>query len=165
MNIQDFTAHPFTKFDKDWGLLTVGAAEDFNSMTISWGGMGTMWHKPVLFLVVKPTRYTYEFLNRHEELTVSFYAENYRKALGLFGSQSGRDIDKANATGFTPETIERAVTYKEAKETLVCRKLFAQQPNKNNFPEFALNYYQSEKESPAHYLILAEVVRIDTKEA
>ena len=89
MNIQDFIAHPFTKLDKDWALLTAGIQGDFNSMTISWGGMGTMWHKPVLFLVVKPTRYTYEFVTRHEEITVSFYDAAYKKALGVLMGCSG----------------------------------------------------------------------------
>ena len=84
MDIQDFVTHPFTKFDKDWALLTAGTADDFNSMTISWGGMGTMWHKPMLFLVVKPVRYTYDFVNRHAELTVSFYDEAHKKALALY---------------------------------------------------------------------------------
>ena len=164
MDIQDFVTHPFTKFDKDWALLTAGNADDFNSMTISWGGMGTMWHKPMLFLVVKPVRYTYDFVNRHAELTVSFYDEVHKKALALFGSKSGRDVDKAKATGFTPKVLKNGVTYEEAKETLVCRKLFMQQLNKENFPEFALDYCKSEKESPAHYLVLAEVLGIDTKE-
>lgn len=165
MNIQDFAVHPFTKLDKDWALLTAGTADDFNSMTISWGGMGTMWHKPMLFLVVKPTRYTYEFVNRHEELTISFYDEKHKKALALFGSKSGRNMDKAKAAGFTPKTLEKGVTYEEAKETLVCRRLFMQQLNKEDFPEFALEYYKGEKNSPAHYLVLAEVLDIEAKEA
>lgn len=42
MAFEDYTTHPFTKFDKDWALLTAGTMNDFNSMTISWGGMGTM---------------------------------------------------------------------------------------------------------------------------
>ena len=161
MNIQDFIAHPFTKLDKDWALLTAGIQGDFNSMTISWGGMGTMWHKPVLFLVVKPTRYTYEFVTRHEEITVSFYDAAYKKALGVFGSKSGRDTDKAKAARLTPKPLEHGVTYEEAKETLLCRKLFMQQLSKENFPEFALEYYQGEKESPAHYLVIAEVIGIE----
>ena len=46
MAFEDYTTHPFTKFDKDWALLTAGTMNDFNSMTISWGGMGTMWSAP-----------------------------------------------------------------------------------------------------------------------
>lgn len=159
MTIQDFQTHPFTKFDKEWALLTAGIDGDFNSMTISWGGMGTMWNKPVVFLVVRPVRYTYEFMVRHDELTVSFYDDKYKKALGVFGSKSGRDIDKAKEAGFTPKTLAAGVTYEEAKETLVCRKLFTQQLDKDSFPELALQFYKGD-ENPAHYLVIAEVADI-----
>lgn len=160
MNIYGYQSHPFAKFDKEWGLLTAGIAGDFNSMTISWGGMGTMWRKPVLFLVVKPTRHTFGFVSRHDELTVSFYEEKYRKALALFGSMSGRDIDKPSGAGLTPSPIKGGMTYAEAKETIVCRKLFLQQMDKAQLPGFALQFYQGEKESHAHYLVIAEVESI-----
>lgn len=159
MDIQDFQTHPFTKFDKEWALLTAGVDGDFNSMTISWGGMGTMWNKPVVFLVVRPVRYTYEFMGRHDEITVSFYDDKYKKALGVFGSKSGRDTDKAREAGLTPKALSAGVTYDEAKETIVCRKLFMQQLDKDSFPELALQFYNGE-ENPAHYLVIAEVTDI-----
>ena len=43
MNIQDFTTHPFTKLDQDWAILTAGIEGDYNSMTVSWEAMGTIW--------------------------------------------------------------------------------------------------------------------------
>ncbi len=161
MEIQDFPSHPFTKFDKEWALLTAGTAEDFNSMTISWGGMGTIWHKPVVFLFVKPVRYTYEFISRHEEITVSFFDEKYRKALGVFGSKSGRDTDKPKEAGLTPKALDRGVTYGEARETLVCRRLFMQQMDKSAIPkEFAETFYSKPGESQAHCFVIAEVLEI-----
>ena len=99
MAFEDYTTHPFTKFDKDWALLTAGTMNDFNSMTISWGGMGTMWSAPVAFLVVNPSRYTSDFLRRHDEITLSWYPRSERKALGIFGTQSGRDTDGIHARG------------------------------------------------------------------
>ena len=30
--------NPFTKFEKDWALLTAGTEERYNSMTIGWEG-------------------------------------------------------------------------------------------------------------------------------
>ena len=38
----------YSKFDSEWALLTAGTIEKFNSMTISWGGVGTLWGKPVV---------------------------------------------------------------------------------------------------------------------
>ena len=167
MAFEDYTTHPFTKFDKDWALLTAGTMNDFNSMTISWGGMGTMWSAPVAFLVVKPSRYTSDFLRRHDEITLSWYPRSERKALGIFGTQSGRDTDKVKETGFTPVEIEGAVTYREAEETLVCRKLFMQQLDIDLVPQEIRNtfYLPGTKEGFMHQLVIARVLSIHTKEA
>ena len=43
----NFTTDIFEQFDKKWALLTAGTMEKFNTMTISWGGLGTLWGKPV----------------------------------------------------------------------------------------------------------------------
>ena len=160
MDIKDFQTFPFTKFDKEWALLTAGVENDFNSMTISWGGMGTFWNKPVVFLFVKPVRYTYEFVSRHEEITVSFYDKKFKKALGIFDSNSGRDIDKAKAAGLTPKFLEGGVTYEEAVETLICKKLLMQTLDKEKFPEVAAPFYSLPNEELAHYLVIAEVTKI-----
>ena len=159
MELKNFEMHPFTHFSEDWALLTAGVPGDFNSMTIGWGALGTMWGKPAAFLVVKPTRYTSEFLARHDDITLSWYGEEYKKALGFFGSRSGRDFDKAKETGFTPVEIEGAVTYAQAKETLVLKKLFIQQLDREKLPQEVLHWYPvGTKEEPTHLLIIAEVL-------
>ena len=159
MKLNEYTEKPFVHFAEDWAILTAGVPGDFNSMTIAWGALGTMWGKPVAFLVVKPSRYTSEFLERHEEITLSWYDTKYKKALGVFGSKSGRDMDKAKETGFTPTPIEGAVTYKEAQETMVLRKLFMQQLDRSKFSQEILKWYpEGTKEEPAHLLIIAEVL-------
>ena len=43
----EFTTDIFSRFNEKWALLTAGTGEDFNGMTISWGGLGTLWGKPV----------------------------------------------------------------------------------------------------------------------
>lgn len=47
----------FAQFDKKWALLTAGTKDDFNTMTISWGGIGTIWNKPVATMYVRESRY------------------------------------------------------------------------------------------------------------
>ena len=119
-----------------------------------------MWNKPAAFLLVKPTRYTFEFISRHDEITVSFYDDKYRKALGIFGSVSGREVNKSEATGFTPKVLEHGVTYEEAAETVVCQKLFMQQLDIEKFPDLAAPFYSRPGEAQAHYLIIAEVKEV-----
>lgn len=160
MKLEEYKANSFTKFGIDWALLTAGVEGDFNTMTIGWGGFGTIWNKPAAFLLVKPNRYTFEFISRHDEITVSFYDDKYRKALGIFGSVSGREVNKAEATGFTPKVLEHGVTYEEAAETVVCQKLFMQQLDIEKFPDLAAPFYSRPGEAQAHYLIIAEVKEV-----
>ena len=109
----------------DWMLVTAGSEESFNTMTANWGGMGFLWNKPVAFIFIRPERYTHDFLEENDRLTLSFYAEDYREALRICGTKSGRDINKVEATGLTPVALESgAMTFSEARLTLDCHKLF-----------------------------------------
>ena len=122
----NYNADVFKQFDKDWALVAAGTMASHNAMTISWGGMGTIWNKPVVTIYVRPQRYTREFTEREEFFTVSFYDEKYREALNIMGTKSGRDCDKEAETGLTAVPMGESITFKEAKCTLLCRKLYWQ---------------------------------------
>ena len=84
----------------DWMLITAGTEQKFNGMTAGWGGIGN-WGKPAAFILVRNDRHTYKFLEQEEYFTLSFFDEKYRPALKLFGTKSGRDIDKTKEAGLT----------------------------------------------------------------
>ena len=110
---------------KQWMLVTAGTSEKFNTMTASWGGLGWLWNKPVAFVFIRPERYTHGFIESSDRMTLSFYGEEYREALKICGTKSGRDIDKVAATELTPMELESgSMTFGEARLTLDCRKLF-----------------------------------------
>lgn len=98
-------ADVFRKFDKQWALVTAGTPEHYNTMTISWGSLGTLWRRPVATVYVKKNRYTFEFMEQSDYFTVSFYPQEQRRALSLLGSTSGRDGDKVAAAGLMPEFL------------------------------------------------------------
>ena len=154
----EFKMDAFSQFDKKWALLCAGSGEHYNAMTISWGGMGTLWSKPVATVYVKPIRYTYQFMEESEYFTISFYPEKYRDALGLMGSKSGRDCDKAAAAGLTPKEVSGTVTYEEAEITLLCKKIYSQDLNTENMPRDVIRGYY-ETEAP-HRMYIGEVVDI-----
>lgn len=159
--MQDIDVRIFQKFDQQWALLTAGQAESFNTMTISWGGLGTLWGKPVATVYVKPIRYTYEYMEKNDYFTVSFYPQAYKKDLAVLGSLSGRDTDKLSQTTLTIQPLDRAVTFQEAELTLVCRKIYCQDLILDSIPEDAVKrYYQNE---PAHRMYIGEVVDIIKK--
>lgn len=122
--------HPFSDFDKRWMLLSAGdfASGKWNCMTISWGFLGTMWHLPVAQTVVRPQRYTREFMDAYDTFTLCTFPETYRPALKLLGSRSGRDSDKITESGLTPVAASAvaAPAFAEADLILECRKLFRQ---------------------------------------
>lgn len=120
------TDNPFKLIGKDWMLVTAGTPERFNTMTASWGGLGILWERPAAFVFIRPTRYTYEFVERSARFTLSFFEERYRPALQYCGSHSGRDADKIKEAGLTPVKGENIVYFEEARLVLACRKLYFQ---------------------------------------
>jgi flavin reductase (DIM6/NTAB) family NADH-FMN oxidoreductase RutF len=126
--IDDFSLTPFQQFDKGWFLLTAGdlAGKVFNAMTVSWGGIGYIWGRPIVQVVVRPTRYTYQFMEEYDFFTLCAFPEENRDALSLLGSKSGRAGDKILESGLTPITSQKvaAPSYAEAELIFECRKIY-----------------------------------------
>ena len=120
------TDNPFSLIGKDWMLITAGTKDAFNTMTGAWGGLGVLWDKKICFCVIRPTRYTYEFMEKSGVYTVAFLEEQYRDILTYCGSKSGRDVNKVAETGLTPVFDKGAVYFAEARLVLVCRKIYYQ---------------------------------------
>ena len=137
----------FELFSKQWALVTAGKMEHFNSCTVGWGSMGTLWarpgnNSPVITVYLHPARYTQQFFKENDMFTVSFFPESYRKALGYMGTHSGREGDKAEAAGLTPVSIGDSVTYKEATMTFLCRKIYQHQFSKEDIAAEIQDYYK-----------------------
>ena len=106
----------FKLIGSDWMLVCAGKKEGFNMMTASWGGLGWLWNKPVAFIFVRPERYTHEFIEAEERLSLSFFTEAQREALKFCGSKSGRDFDKCRETGLSAVELESGtVTFASTK--------------------------------------------------
>ena len=157
-----FNTEIFSQFDKKWALLTAGELDNFNTMTVSWGGLGTIWNKSVATVYVRLSRYTHEFMDNNDYFTVSFYPDDTKKTLAILGSKSGRDMDKINGSGLTPVNAGKSVSFKEAEITLVCRKLFRQRVELSNIPEEIVKACYGSGDP--HDMYIGEVVDIIRKE-
>jgi len=128
IGFKDLVMPTFAAWDDRWFLLTAGSLEprDFNTMTVSWGAFGWLWHRPLAVVVVRPTRHTYGFMERFEDFTLSLFPEDYEAALLLCGQASGRDTDKVAEAELTPEPARavRSPTFAEAELVLECRKAY-----------------------------------------
>lgn len=158
IDIKELEFSPFEKIGKQWMLITAGNKESFNAMTASWGGLGVLWNKNVAFTFIRPSRYTYEFCEREEYFTLTFFPEEYRKALSFCGTKSGRDYDKCKETGLTPSFDADAPYFEEAELVLVCKKLYAQDMDKACVIDSAVNTNYGENE-PMHRVYVGEIVK------
>ncbi|MBN1495153.1 MAG: flavin reductase family protein [Spirochaetes bacterium] len=149
----------FQLLGKDWMLITAGTIDAYNTMTASWGGMGVLWNRNVCYIVVRPQRHTFTFLEKNDYFTLSFFHEKYRDVLKFCGARSGRDVNKAAETGITPMvTGNNAVYFAEARIVIECKIIYYQDINPNNFidPSIAKNYPQQDY----HRMYIGEIISV-----
>lgn len=121
-----FNENSFNMIGKDWLLITAEKDGRVNTMTASWGGLGIMWNKKVAYIFIRPQRYTKEFVDSADRLSISVLPNSYRKELGYLGRVSGRDEDKISNANLTVKQYEDVPYFDEARLTLICKKLYAQ---------------------------------------
>lgn len=157
----------FDLIGKEWMLITAKRDDNkVNTMTASWGGIGWLWNKPVAFIFVRPERYTHEFIEEADRLTLSFYPESMRQALQICGTKSGRDGDKIQEAGLTPLALESgAVTFDQSRLTLDCRKLFKSDMQAANFLDKTLleRWYNDQPGGGLHTIYVVEIEEVYTK--
>jgi len=96
---------------RDGGLLLVSGKQG-NPMTIGWGVIGSVWGRPVLQVLVRPSRYSFSLLEELGEFTVCVPAPGQKKVLSVCGAKSGRDVNKIDACSLTLAASEHvAVPY------------------------------------------------------
>lgn len=145
-------------FNKKWALVASGQLNDFNVMTVSWGSLGTLWSRDIVTVYIKPCRYTHQFMEKNVYFTVSFYDEEYRRDLALLGRLSGRDGDKVAKTKLQPIACGDSVTFSQARVTILCRKIYQHDFQREGIPEEVIErYYQTEE---PHTMYIGEVVGV-----
>jgi flavin reductase (DIM6/NTAB) family NADH-FMN oxidoreductase RutF len=157
------TDNPFKLIGTDWMLITAGTPESFNTMTASWGGMGILWRREVCFCFIRPTRYTYKFIERAQRFTLSFFDERYREALNFCGSHSGRNTNKVKESGLTPVKKADFIYFSEARLVLLCKKIYFQDFSPECFldPEIYTLY----PEKDYHRMYVGEIITCLMKES
>lgn len=147
ISFEKFLLKIYALWATQWMLLTAGDFRKghFNAMVVGWGSFGRMWSKPFAQVVVRPTRYTYKFMEQYETFTLCAFPEQYRQAVELLGIKSGRDGDKITEAGITPIAASHVAApgFAEAELIVECRKMywddfepeqFLDSSIKNNYP-------------------------------
>lgn len=154
------TENPVKLIADNWALLSAGTAQDWNTMTVSWGAVGEIWGFDAAFVFVRPQRHTLQYMDANEYFTLSFGLP--RETMALCGKISGRDGDKLAKAGLTlaeAEPIARgeAVWPAGAKLVLVCRKAAKQRFDPAGFinPSIEGNY-----NGDYHHMFVGEIVGV-----
>jgi flavin reductase (DIM6/NTAB) family NADH-FMN oxidoreductase RutF len=124
----------FRAINREWMLVTAGKISHYNTMTASWGTTGILWNKRIAICFIRPTRYTFEFIENSDLFTLSFFNAKYHDTLNYCGSHSGRNVDKAAETGLKPvETPGGGVSFVQSRLVIECRKVYADFISEENF--------------------------------
>lgn len=162
IDIKALQGNAVSLFDDKWCLITAGTTESYNTMTASWGALGELWNKDVCFIFIRPQRYTKEFVEKEEYFTLSFFGEEYKKALTFCGRYSGRDYDKAKETGLTPMPVDGSMSFEESETVIVCKKIAQQDID----PEGFIDKDIDSKNYPTkdyHTMYIGEIIACYTK--
>ena len=119
------------------GILLNSKHTKFDSMVIGWGGLGTVWGRPVFTVYVREHRYTKAQLDETGEFTISIPMGKISPVIAkVCGTQSGRDVDKEKAANLTLEAPEmiNVPGIKEYPLTLECKILYAQRQELEKIP-------------------------------
>lgn len=155
----------FTPFDMkdEWMLVTAEKDGKVNTMTASWGGFGVMWNKEVAFIVIRPQRYTKEFVDSADSFSLTFFDKSYLKKLAYLGKASGRDENKIEKAELTITHDGDVPFFEEAHTAIFAKKLYVQRMGGEHFldREIIPRWFP---ENDFHFLYIAEITKVLVKE-
>ncbi len=132
---KELDLQPLGIFATDGALLTPGTSESWNTMTIGWGSLGTLWRHPMATVYVRADRHTHAYMESSDRFTIAFLNERDAKKLEFCGTHSGRDTDKTTC-GLTPmEVDDGAIAFEEAELIIACRKVYAHPLEPHHFTD------------------------------
>ncbi|MCL2475457.1 MAG: flavin reductase [Chloroflexi bacterium] len=159
IKVSEFNKNPFELIGQEWMLITAAKPDGvINTMTASWGTMGVMWGKNIIGCVIKPQRYTKEFVDSATTFSLSFFPRKFQDKLIYLGDVSGRDEDKIAKVNLTPAYDGQTPYFNEANLVFICQKIFAQDIIPQSFIDKTIgNWYPK---SDYHTMYIGEIIKI-----
>jgi len=159
IKISEFDQNPFELIGQEWMLITAAKLDGaINTMTASWGAMGVMWGKNIVYCVIRPQRYTKEFIDSADNFSLSFFPHNFRDKLNYLGSVSGRNENKIAKAGLTPTCDGKTPYFDEANLVFICQKIFAQNIVPQSFIDKAIEDWYHKHDY--HTMYIGEIIKV-----
>jgi len=160
---EEIKKNPFQLIGKDWMLITAEKDGKVNTMTASWGGFGVMWNKNVAYIVIRPQRYTKEFVDQSHSFSLTFFDKGFEKQLSYLGTASGRDEDKILKSNLSIDHFGETPYFSNGNLVIICNKLYAQEYKSECFIDPTLDK-KSYPDQDHHTLYIAEITQVLVKE-
>ena len=159
VGFEQMDVNPFKMIGKDWMLVTAGNEEKANTMTASWGGVGVMWGKNVVYVFIRDSRFTKEFVDREGRFSLSFPEEKFRKVMKFLGTVSGRNEDKIKEAGVHIGYYNGVPYIDEGSMIMICRVMSRTPIRKEDFLDDSIDtsWYAS---GDYHDMYIAEITDI-----
>ncbi len=160
---KEIEGNPVKIIGDHWMLVCAGNSEKYNMMTAAWAGLGVMWSNPACFIFIRPSRYTYEFIENNEYFSLNFFSKGdkvekkYKKIMNKMGSNSGRDINKMEDSELTPKEELGTVFFEEAEQVLICKKMYYQDIIPDQFLDDSIEKNYNGKDY--HRMYIGEIVK------
>ncbi|MBR7131983.1 MAG: flavin reductase [Clostridia bacterium] len=142
---------------EEWMLVSAGDQKGYNMMTASWGFAGEMWGNDSVIAMIRPQRYTMEFVDKSDYFTLSFYGDN-KEIHKICGSKSGREVDKTALTGLSPVFSDGTVYFEQARMVLICKKQYVGSITEEGFTDKEPLRWYAEKDF--HKMIIGKIEKV-----
>lgn len=142
-------------------LVVAGGRGAANIMTIGWAQTGVIWGKPVMTVLVRPSRFTHGLIEKAEYFSVCVPpAGKLAKELAFCGSRSGREHDKAAECGLVLAAGERpGLSYIAGSELVYeCAKLARSRVEPENLDAGVKKQYYPDGDY--HYVYFGEILGV-----
>ncbi len=168
IKLEDIDLDFYSLFDKRWPLLTSGDKNKNNSMTISWGSIGSLWGhkggKGTVTVYVRDSRYTKELMENNDYFTLSILPESYKeKELSYIGSHTGRNEDKVSKCHLHKVYTDNTTYIEEAEYVLICKKLYKGHFKEEDFIDKSLieEFYPTRD---LHTVYIGDIIKVLKKD-
>ena len=140
-------------------FLTTAANGKVNTMTIGWGQIGVIWYRDIFNVLVRPSRFTYQLIEKNGEFTVSLPIDQqkFAEALRICGTESGKDQNKIAKSGLNllAGTKVSVPVIGGCGLHYECRVLYKQPMNNPIDDDIRKTYYP---DNDYHTMFFAEIV-------
>lgn len=165
-DLNEFQKNIFDELGKKFAIVTAGdKTTGYNCLTASWGGFGVLWGKNVVYLFIRKSRYTHQFMEKSLSVTLSFLNDNYNDAKHLIGTISGRQTDKVLSAGlhYTYDPDYDGCYIEESDYCFKLKKLYSIDLPIENLPKnLQEQYYPTDD---VHTMYVCEIKQFLIKES